>query len=124
MGANECCGDGLRGLLEPRLFRALSDANRLTILAVLAGCGGARSVTELAVCCPVDLSVVSRHLAVLRDAGLVESARAGKAVLYRARCDVLARTLRAIADALDRCCPADRPSERAAQAERTTRSEP
>jgi ArsR family transcriptional regulator len=109
MERSECCTGGLGELLEPRLFRALSDPNRLAILARLAGCCGPRSVTELATCCPVDLSVVSRHLSVLRDAGVVESTRAGKTVLYRARCDVLARTLRAIADALDRCCPAPQP---------------
>lgn len=102
----DCCGGALQSLLEPGLFRALSDPNRLAILGILAGCGGARTVSELAACCPIDLSVVSRHLATLREAGVVQATRAGKTVLYRARCDVLARTLRAIADALESCCPA------------------
>lgn len=94
----------LAGLLTPELFRALGDGNRLTLLSALARRGDAASVGELGACCSVDLSVVSRHLSVLRSAGVLEATRRGKQVFYRARLRKLARTLRSIADALDRCC--------------------
>jgi DNA-binding transcriptional ArsR family regulator len=91
-------------LLSPRLFKALSDPNRVALMLELAGCGGSSTVGEAARCCPVDLSVVSRHLGVLRDAGIVEPARRGKQVHYRLRADVLVARLRAIADAIENCC--------------------
>ena len=89
--------------MSPRLFKALSDPNRISLMLQLAGCGGA-TVGEAARCCPVDLSVVSRHLAVLREAGIVEHEKRGKEVHYRLRADVLVTSLRAIADAIEECC--------------------
>ena len=61
-------------------------------------------MSEIADCCPVDVSVVSRHLAFLRDAGLLEATRHGKQVRYRVRYDTAIETLRAVADALQQCC--------------------
>lgn len=63
--------------------------------------------------CPVSLPVVSRHLATLRDAGVVVAERRGKHVFYRLRPHALAHPLRQIADALE-----DRPQ---APADRLTR---
>lgn len=99
-----CCqtaGD----LLEPELFKALCDPTRLGVLLRLAELGRPSTVTEVAGCCPVDLSVVSRHLAVLRRAGIVDSQRRGKEVLYRLLYSRLAGTLRRMADAIEACCP-------------------
>lgn len=90
--------------MAPRLFKALADPNRVSLLLELADCGGSCTVSEASRCCPVDLSVVSRHLSVLRDAGLVDWERRGKEVHYRLRADVLVRTLRDIADAVESCC--------------------
>lgn len=92
------------GLLEPALFKALSDQTRTNILACIAKCGRGCSVTEIAGCCTVDLSVVSRHLAVLERAGLLDSVRDGRTVYYQVRYNFLARRLREIAAALDSCC--------------------
>ncbi len=102
----------LSALLAPELFRALGDGNRLTLLSALAQRSAPASVGELAMCCPVDLSVVSRHLSVLREAGVLEATRRGKRVLYRARVRQLVKTLRAIADGLEQCCAEDRPSRK------------
>lgn len=100
-----CCA-GLVSWLPPELCRALGDPNRVAILErLVAGQGRAQSVSEVACCCPVDLSVVSRHLRVLRDAGVVEARKQGKRVLYRLRTAELVRRLRALADALEDCCP-------------------
>jgi len=97
-----CC-PGLAGLLDPKLFRALGDANRLSLLRRLAACGTPRTVSELNTCCPVDLSVVSRHLAILRDSGALESTKRGKEVYYRVRFETLVPLMRNIAGALETC---------------------
>ena len=99
-----CCNAD--GLMDPKFFKALGDPNRIAILARLAGCGRPCTVTELNACCPVDFSVVSRHLALLRDAGILHAERRGKEVHYSVRFDHVAATLRAIADAIEACCPA------------------
>ncbi len=92
-------------LLDPELFKALCDPTRVSLLACLAKCGRACSVGEVAECCRVDLSVVSRHLAQLADAGVLESSKQGRTVLYRVLFTDLSAKLRAIADAIDSCCP-------------------
>lgn len=105
------CGPfvGLREYLKPRLFKALCDPTRLAILAELAEAGGSRTVGQLAESRPVDASVVSRHLGILRDAKIVEASRRGREVLYRVRYQGLAQSLRSVADAIDRCCPPGTP---------------
>ncbi len=99
-----CCCD-LSPWLSPPLFKALGDPTRGAILVRLAESGRALTVTEAASCCPVDLSVVSRHLRVLRDAGIVEAERRGREILHRVRYSELVGLLRGLADALETCCP-------------------
>lgn len=101
----------LAEILSPRVFKALCDPTRLSLLCQLAESPEPCSVGRLAARSPVDLSVVSRHLATLRDAGIVEAMRRGKNVYYRVRGRPLAATLRAIADALERCAPEERNEE-------------
>ena len=98
------CEAGMAELMDPRFFKALCDPNRIALLIRLAACGKPCTVTEIACCCPTDLSVVSRHLAVLRDAGVLICEKRGKEVFYAVRYDDLAGTLRAIADAIEGCC--------------------
>jgi ArsR family transcriptional regulator, arsenate/arsenite/antimonite-responsive transcriptional repressor len=96
-----CCA--LDDLLEPRLFRALSDANRLTLLSRLAMSPRPLTVGQLNECCPIDLSVVSRHLSTLREAGVVRAEKRGREVHYTVCCGPLAELLRRVAQALDEC---------------------
>jgi len=103
-GPDTCCPD-LRDWLSTDLFKALGEDNRATILAELVACGSERSVSDVARCCPVDVSVVSRHLRTLREAGVLTSERRGKEVFYRVRIGELVRALRGLADALEACCP-------------------
>ena len=103
LGGGRCCRR-LAKTITPGFFRALSDPTRLALLVQLSGCRRPCTVSELAECCPVDLSVVSRHLAILRDAGLLEANRKGKQVHYAVRYEDVTQTLRAVADAIDRCC--------------------
>jgi DNA-binding transcriptional ArsR family regulator len=98
-----CCPQ-LEGALPAAFFRALCDPSRIGIFARLAERCGPCSVSEVAAGCSVDLSVVSRHLGVLRDAGILEADKRGKAVFYSIRADAVVRTLRAIADAIETCC--------------------
>ncbi len=53
----------------------------------------------------VDLSVVSRHLAVLRDAGIIRCVKRGKEVQCEVQTGTVVRILRDLADALEACCP-------------------
>lgn len=101
---NNCC-DELERWLSPDLFKALSDPNRIAILSRLAAAGKAQSVSQVAGCCPVNLSVVSRHLKTLKDAGVLEATKRGKEVLYRVQIEGLIHLLRKLADALESCCP-------------------
>jgi DNA-binding transcriptional ArsR family regulator len=110
-GATEspCCVN-LEDLLSPQLFKALSDPRRLQLFVRLAGEGCACTVGQLADGSGVDLSVVSRHLAVLRDAGVITCEKRGKEVWCTVRSGEVAGILRDLADALDACClagPAD-----------------
>ena len=102
--AAKCC-QPVDELLDSELFKSLCDPTRLKLLAYLAKCGRACSVSEVAECCAVDLSVVSRHLATLEKAGVLESSKEGRTVFYRVRYHQLSDTLRAPASAIEACCP-------------------
>ncbi|GMU91059.1 MAG: hypothetical protein AMXMBFR4_01170 [Candidatus Hydrogenedentota bacterium] len=78
---------------------------RVALLARITQLPQPSTVSELASCCPIDLSVVSRHLALLRDCGILRAEKRGKEVYYSVRYHELAATLRAMADAIERCCP-------------------
>jgi len=95
----------LASLLPVELFKALGDGNRLAILAGLAQGGRTQTVSEVAARCPIDISVVSRHLKTLERAGVLESEKQGKQVLYSVRIEFLVTLLRGLADALETCCP-------------------
>jgi ArsR family transcriptional regulator len=98
------CGCDLTSRLDPGLFRALADPNRLMILSELAHCcGEPRSVSQVAAELPVDVSVVSRHLSALRESGVLASERSGRSVRYRVRYSALAGLLRGLADAIEGC---------------------
>ena len=102
---NRSCCEPLGDVLEPRLFKALCEPSRLTILAELAQTGKPLSVGAIAESLPIDVSVVSRHLAILKDAGVIDAEKRGKAVYYAVRYERLADTFRAIAGAIESCCP-------------------
>ncbi|MCC6659951.1 MAG: winged helix-turn-helix transcriptional regulator [Phycisphaerales bacterium] len=93
------------GLLDPALFRALSDPTRLRLLAALAGHGRPCGVGEIAEGAGVDLSVVSRHLSALADAGVLQATKQGRRVSYQVRFSAMADMFRALAGAISACCP-------------------
>jgi DNA-binding transcriptional ArsR family regulator len=88
---------------EHGFFRALADPTRARILACLYACDRPCSVTELAECCDVDLSVVSRHLTALARAGLVTHERQSRTAWYTPDADAFAARLRELAAAAESC---------------------
>jgi ArsR family transcriptional regulator len=64
----------------PDAFRALADPSRREILRLLRD--GPKTSGEIAERFPTSWPTVSRHLAVLRDAGLILSERNGQQIVY------------------------------------------
>ncbi|MBX3390698.1 MAG: helix-turn-helix transcriptional regulator [Phycisphaeraceae bacterium] len=102
--AASCCAP-IDELLTPELFRALGDPTRISLLACIAKCGRSCSVGEVAECCSVDFSVVSRHLAILARAGALEATKSGRTVTYSVRFAHLSGIFRALAVAIEQCRP-------------------
>ena len=63
------------------VFAALADPSRRRLLETLAR--REATATELAADLPVTRQAVAKHLAALRDAGLVDAHRAGRETRYR-----------------------------------------
>jgi DNA-binding transcriptional ArsR family regulator len=73
------------------VFKALADPTRRQVLQLLRQ--GPKSAGELADHFPVSKPTMSAHFAVLREAGLVDSRKQGKAIIYRLRMSVLEEAL-------------------------------
>ena len=71
------------------LLKVLADETRLRVLRSLLA--GPRQVAQINEDLQIEQSLLSHHLKVLREAGLVESERQGKGVLYRLRPGVACR---------------------------------
>ena len=67
-----------------KIIKALSHATRLYIVDELSR--GERCVCELTEMIGADVSTVSKHLAVLREAGIVQDEKRGNQVFYTLRC--------------------------------------
>ena len=104
---HQACPCDIGEVLSPAFFKALCDPTRIGLVGRLAECKGPCTVGEIAECCSIDLSVVSRHLAKLRDAGILRAEKRGKEVYYALDTECVARTLRAVADAIEACNPVD-----------------
>ncbi|MGW6282852.1 ArsR/SmtB family transcription factor [Kribbella sp. NPDC055071] len=79
------------------VLAALGDSTRRVVVELLATSGG-RTATWLAGELPVTRQAVVQHLAVLRDAGLVESRREGREVRFGLRPTALTATAAWMAD--------------------------
>ena len=67
-----------------RIVKAMAHPTRLFIVDVLSR--GERCVCELTEMVGADMSTVSKHLAILRNAGIVEDEKRGSQVYYTLRC--------------------------------------
>ena len=63
-----------------QVFAALADPARLRILATLADAG--RCVCDIRTAVPIAANLLSYHLRVLREAGLIEGRRRGRWIDY------------------------------------------
>ncbi len=66
-----------------RIIKAIAHPSRLLILDELSS--GERCVCELRDKIGADISTVSRHLSILKEAGIVEDEKRGQQVFYRLR---------------------------------------
>lgn len=74
------------------ILKSMAHPTRLFILETLAK--GERCVCDLAEMVSVDVSTVSRHLSILRNAGMVEDEKRGLQVFYSLCCPCLLDFLR------------------------------
>ena len=72
-----------------RVIKAMAHPTRLFLVDELSR--GERCVCELTGMVGADVSTVSRHLAVLRNAGIVEDERRGAQIFYSLRCPCVLR---------------------------------
>jgi DNA-binding transcriptional ArsR family regulator len=86
---------------EAAVFRALADPTRRQILQYLKG--RELAAGEIVERLPISGPSVSRHLAILKSAGLVHERRNGNRILYRLDADRLAFT---VSDFISAVCPA------------------
>ena len=64
------------------MLAARADPNRLEIVRQLGAQPDATCACDFTECCPISQPTVSHHLKVLRDAGVVVSARRGTNIYY------------------------------------------
>lgn len=100
----QACADALAQYLRPEVFKALSDPRRLALIAELAIAPEPLTVSDASGCCNVHFSGVSRHLSILKQAGIVTGQKSGREVSYQLNAPVLTSLLRGLADAIDDCC--------------------
>jgi DNA-binding transcriptional ArsR family regulator len=82
------------------VFRALADPTRRQILQELKG--GERSAGQIAAFFPISGPSISRHLSILKSAGLVSERREANRILYRLEPEHIAN---AVGDFLSAVCP-------------------
>lgn len=66
---------------QVKVFKALAHETRMLVVDELSR--GERCVCELTELAGIDISTMSKHLSVLREAGVVDSEKRGMQVYYR-----------------------------------------
>ncbi|MGD8708989.1 MAG: metalloregulator ArsR/SmtB family transcription factor [Ectothiorhodospiraceae bacterium] len=94
--------------LDSRFFKALSEPTRVEILKFLVQNGKA-DIGEITAAGRTHRSVVSRHLAIMHDAGILTRVQEGRHVYYDVNAREFIQRLEAITDnarsAAMACCP-------------------
>lgn len=97
--------DKVRARFEARarIAKAMAHPTRLFIISELAR--GERCVCELTEMVGADVSTVSKHLSILKNAGIVQDRKVGSQVFYSLRCpcileffDCVEAVLRSVAE--------------------------
>ena len=84
------------------LLKALGEFNRLSLVYRLCQCQTPQNVLCLCDCCNVDTSVVSRHLKVLSQEGIVQMEKRGRERAYSLNREFVAKRLRDLADKIEK----------------------
>ena len=79
-------------------FKALGHSTRLRIVEKLAD--GEQCVCVLLEMFDIDISTLSRHLSVLKNAGIVSDERRGKNIYYSLKCPCLMNMIECMEDVL------------------------
>jgi DNA-binding transcriptional ArsR family regulator len=87
----------MTGQTDDQLWSAIGDPSRRRVLDLLVS-NGEVSASWLAGRVPFSRQMVSKHLVVLEQAGLVSHRKEGREVLYRVEAGRLDRATRAMAD--------------------------
>lgn len=93
-----------RGREIAALLKTLADENRLVILSCLSK--GEMCVCQLTECIGIPQNLVSHHLKVLKDAGLVDDERRGRWIFYKIKAAVLEDLLGQVGNLCD-CAATD-----------------
>ncbi|MEL6346250.1 MAG: metalloregulator ArsR/SmtB family transcription factor [Myxococcota bacterium] len=100
--------DQMVAVLDTDFFKALSEPTRVQILRHLIA-NGTCDISAIASVLPQDRSVISRHLRVLADAGLVTEEKQGRHRFYALVPSAFIHRLESILDSIKRCvsvcCP-------------------
>ncbi|MGB7791979.1 MAG: metalloregulator ArsR/SmtB family transcription factor [Terrimicrobiaceae bacterium] len=83
-----------RSELRAQVVKALAHPSRIVIAEALID--GEQCVCELTALVGADMSTVSKHLSIMKAAGLVEVEKRGLNVFYRLRCNCLGDFFRCV----------------------------
>ena len=87
------------------LLKALVSENRQRILLEVFRDGKPRTVNQIAEQLGLGQSTASEHLAQMKRAGVLQSRKVGKEVLYQPNRVLLLAQLQDLIDLVARCCP-------------------
>ena len=90
------------------LLKALGEFNRLSRVYQLCQCQTPQNAMCLCSCCSVDASVVSRHLKVLKQEGIIELEKSGRERIYSLNREYVAQSLRDLADLIENDQPVEK----------------
>lgn len=83
------------------LLKALGEFNRLSLVYELCRCKVPQNAMCLCECCNVDASVVSRHLKILSQEGIVKLEKKGRERTYLLDRENVVKHLRELADKIE-----------------------
>ena len=108
--ARERAARELTEIFDSKLFGALCEAVRVEIMRFLT-VEGRSDVSTIAAHFPQDASVVSRHLAILHDAGIVRRCKEGRHVFFEVDgpgvADRMEKMVARFRKIVPLCCPGD-----------------
>jgi DNA-binding transcriptional ArsR family regulator len=92
--------------IDNDFVRALAEPARIEILKLLV-LQGACDVGSLAEKMPQDRSVISRHLATMKQAGLLNAQKEGRHVVYRINGNVMLEKSERLVESIRQCIKLD-----------------